>query len=192
MNLPNVVATLRLALAPGLLVLALGDREGLFLGLFLFLEFSDWLDGKLAAWLDQRTTTGARLDTVADMVLYGALLAGLGILKGELFLREWPWMAPALAGYAASWVLSLVKFGQLPSYHAWSAKVSWFLGLLAVVALFVYGDVLLLRVAAVMVTVANLEAIALTVVLDRARSDVPSVVAAWTEEDPGRPPSRPG
>lgn len=176
MTVPNALAALRLVLSPGLVLLALAEREVLFLGAFLVLEATDWLDGKLAVWLDQQTTTGARLDTLADMVLYGALLGGLGVLKGEVFLAEWPWMAPAVAGYAGSWILSLVRFGKLPSYHAWSAKVSWLLALLAAVALLVWDHVLLLRVAAVSVTVANLEAIALTLALDEPRSDVVSVL----------------
>ena len=175
MNIPNAVAAFRLVLSPGLLVLAHAGERGFFLALFLALEASDWLDGKLAVWLDQRTTAGARLDTVADMVLYGGLLIGLGMLEGEVFLGEWPWMVPALAGYAASWALSLFKFGKPPSYHAWSAKISWFVGLVAVLALFLWDTVVMIRVTAVMVALANLEAIALTLKLDEARSDVPSV-----------------
>lgn len=180
---PNVLGLLRLLGSPGLIVLALGEASTGFLVLFLALEATDWLDGKLAVGLDQRTTFGSRLDSVADMTMYGALLVGLVILEGETFLAEWPWMAPALAGYVVSWGLSFWKFGTLPSYHAWTAKASWLLAVLAALALLLLGWVWPVRVAAVAVTIANLEASALTLRLTRARSDVPSIFALDVEEE---------
>lgn len=177
MNVPTLVTALRLAGSPVLLVLALAGRETAFLVVFLALEASDWIDGKLAMLLDQRTTLGARLDTVADLVMYGALLSGLAVLLGDVFLSEWMWIVPALAAWTASWILSLIRFGTVPSYHARSAKVSWFLSLVAAVALLTTGTVLPLRVAATSVTVANLEAVLLTLVLDAPRSDVPSILS---------------
>lgn len=175
---PNILGLVRLLGSPGLVLLALGDASTPFLILFLFLEATDWLDGKLAIRLDQRTTFGSRLDSVADMTMYGALLVGLVILERETFLAEWPWMLPALAGYAVSWGLSFWKFGTLPSYHAWSAKISWLLAVLAALALLMLDRVWPVRVAAVAVTVANLEAVLLTLRLDRPRSDVRSIFGA--------------
>ncbi|MDX1566853.1 MAG: CDP-alcohol phosphatidyltransferase family protein [Longimicrobiales bacterium] len=175
LTLPNVLGMVRLLLSPGLIVLgALGDGMP-FLILFLFLEGTDWLDGKLAIRLNQRTRFGARLDTVADMTMYGALLVGLVLLEGQTFLEEWPWMLPAVVGFAASWSLSFWKFGVLPSYHAWSAKLSWLLAVLAAVALLAFDRIWPVRVAAMAVTLANVEAIALTLRLDRPRSDVRSI-----------------
>lgn len=172
---PNALGIARLVLSPGLAVLgALGDGTA-FLILFLTLEATDWLDGKLAIRLNQRTRFGARLDTVADMTMYGALLVGLVLLEGATFLGEWPWILPALVGFAVSWSLSFWKFGVLPSYHALSAKVSWLLAVLAAVALLFLDRIWPVRVAAMAVTLANVEAIALTLRLDRPRSDVRSV-----------------
>lgn len=189
MNVPNALAGIRLLASPGLLVLAFLGQDVPFLALFLLLEATDWLDGKLAGLLDQRSTLGARLDTVADLAMYAALVAGLAVLEGEVFFREWPWMAPALAGYVVSWSSSLVKFRRIPSYHAWSAKVSWLLALLATVSLLTLGDVVLLRVAAVTVALANVEATAITLLIDTPRADVASVLTL-VEGEGGSPPSR--
>lgn len=187
---PNILGILRLLGSPGLILLALGDASTGFLFLFLTLEGTDWLDGKLAVRLDQRTTFGSRLDSVADMAMYGALLVGLMILEGGTFLAEWPWMVPAVAGYAVSWGLSFWKFGTLPSYHAWSAKISWLLAVLAAVALLALNRVWPVRVAAAAVAVANLEAILLTLRLDRPRSDVPSIFAAAARSNDDPPEGR--
>jgi CDP-diacylglycerol--glycerol-3-phosphate 3-phosphatidyltransferase len=175
MTVPNMLASGRLVGAPFLIVLALLGQNTPVLVLFLVLEASDWLDGKLAMWLDQRTTIGARLDTVADLAMYGALLVALLILEGELMMAEWPWWTPALVAYGLSWAFSLHKFGKLPSYHTRSAKFSAFLALVSAVALLAAGEAWPLRVTAVVVTLANLEAMLITRKLATPRPDVSSI-----------------
>jgi CDP-diacylglycerol--glycerol-3-phosphate 3-phosphatidyltransferase len=132
--------------------------------------------------LDQRSEFGARLDSIADMVMYTLLLGGLVLLEGEVLAREWPWLVPALGGYALSWLLSLVKFGQMPSYHTLTAKASYFLVIGATIGLLAGDLVWPVRVAAAGVTTANLEAVLLTLTLDAPRSDVPSILTL-TEGD---------
>jgi CDP-diacylglycerol--glycerol-3-phosphate 3-phosphatidyltransferase len=179
-TVPNRLAAARLVLSPLLLPVAWVGRDHLFIALFLAILSTDWLDGKLAVMLDQRTEIGARLDTVADGVMYTFVLAGLFLLAGDAFVAAWPWMAAAVAAYALSWGASLAKFGQLPSYHPWSAKFAWFVALWAVLFLVAANDALLLRIATVAVALANLEAVAITLRLDRPRSDVRGVWAVPT------------
>ncbi len=176
MNLPNAITSVRLAIAPALAVLALAGRSDLFLYLFLALEATDWLDGKLAVLLDQRSELGARLDSIADMVMYGLLLGGLAVLEWEVLLGEWPWIALVPATYAASWLLSLTKFGQMPSYHTLTAKASYFLVIGATVGLLALDLVWPVRVAAAAAALTNLEAVSITLVLESPRSDVASVL----------------
>lgn len=182
MNLPNVITSFRLAVAPALAVLALTGRADLFLYLFLFLEATDLLDGLLARLLDQRSELGARLDSIADLVMYGLLLGGLAVLEGEVLLAEWPWIALVPATYAASWILSLVKFGQMPSYHTLAARTSYFLVIGATAALLALDLVWPVRVAAGAVAVTNLEAAAITLVLQTPRSDLASLLTALRDE----------
>ena len=176
MTVPNIVGLVRLSGAPVLVVLALLDHGFGVLVLFLFLELTDWLDGRLAALLNQRSRFGARLDSIADLVMYASFLAAITILEGRVFLDEWPWMAPAIAGYALSWATSLLKFRRFPSYHTWSAKASSVLTVIAGLALLAFGAVLPLRVTAVAVTLANLEAVLLTLSLDTPEEDIASIL----------------
>lgn len=192
MNVPNALTALRLALSPGLVLLALGGRPTWFLWLFLGLEFTDWLDGKLAVWLDQRSTFGARLDSVADLVMYAVLLLGLLLLEGDVLAREWPWLVPALGGYVVSWVASLLKFRSMPSYHTLTAKGSYFLVIGATVSLLALDLAWPVRVAAAGVAVANLEAVLLTLVLDAPRSDVPSIFTVARPRDGESPEDEAG
>lgn len=182
MNLPNALTAFRLLASPALAVLALSGRDDLFLYLFLILEVTDWLDGRLAVLLNQQSEFGARLDSVADMVMYGLLLAGLLVLEWESLHAEWPWIALVPATYAASWGVSMVKFGQMPSYHTLAAKASYFLVIGATAALLVLDLVWPVRVAAAAAALTNLESVVITLVLDTPRSDVVSLFGVLEEE----------
>lgn len=183
LTLPNVLGLIRLVGSPGLVVLAAAGRETAFLLLFLVLTFTDWIDGKLAKWLDQRSALGARLDTAADGAMYGALLIGLGLLKADVFVAEWPWIAAGCAAWALSAGVSLVRFGRVPSYHTRLAKTSWLLALATVVALFTVGWVWPLRATAAAVTLTNLEATLISLKLRERRVDVSSIFALPPRDD---------
>ena len=73
-NVPNTLCAIRLVGSFVLIYLALIGRDKVFIGTFVLLVATDWLDGKLAILLNQRTEFGARLDSAADAMLYAALL----------------------------------------------------------------------------------------------------------------------
>jgi CDP-diacylglycerol--glycerol-3-phosphate 3-phosphatidyltransferase len=187
LNVPNAVAGLRFLLAPGLVVAGVHGREAGFLLLFLALELADFLDGFLARLLDQRTVFGALLDSAADAFMYTCLVVGLVWLEGDAFTAAWPSMAMAGATWGASAVAGLARFGRLPSYHTWSAKVASVLVVGAVALLVLGGDASLVRITAVTVTVANLEALLLTWRLDRPEPDLASaLLLLWGRRSRGR------
>jgi len=167
----------------GLIAIAVADFPLVFVGLFLFLTFTDWIDGKLAIWLHQRTKLGARLDSAADAAMYGAVLFGATWLKGDVLLAEWAWITAALTTYVASHLASYIKFRRLASYHTRAAKTSAFFALLAVVGLFLGWSSWPMRVAMAAVTLTNLEAIAITWMLRQWRTDVLSIWHAARSRD---------
>jgi cardiolipin synthase len=66
-TIPNLLSVLRLAGVPLFLWLLLGPREDAWAIVVLALAaISDWMDGKLARWLDQTSRLGALLDPAAD------------------------------------------------------------------------------------------------------------------------------
>lgn len=75
LNAPNLLSILRLALVPVFLWLLLGPEEdGWALAILMFGGFTDWLDGKLARWLDQMSRLGQLLDPAADRLYIIATL----------------------------------------------------------------------------------------------------------------------
>jgi CDP-diacylglycerol--glycerol-3-phosphate 3-phosphatidyltransferase len=174
-NIPNVLSALRLICAFVAVGLAVGGMRAPFAWLVGIMLISDWLDGKLAIALRQQTTFGARLDSVADNAMYGALLFGLVWMHGDLVRHEWPWFASVLVSFAITSLAGWFKYGRLPSYHTRGAKISWLLVSLAALSIFAAGPAWPLRLAATVVVLTNVEATVMTCVLKDWHADVPSV-----------------
>ena len=173
-TVPNVLSVLRLLGSGSLLVLAAHDLRFWFIGVFVALLATDWLDGKIAVLLHQRTVLGARLDSIGDAVLYFCLL--LGLLALELrFLLDWLGLVVAMvASHLAAWAASYLKFSRMPAYHTRAAKMCWGLVCIAAVTLVAKGPEWPAVVALVAVILTNLQSIAITITLPRWEADVSS------------------
>ena len=181
-TIPNIICLLRLVGSGLLLGLAIADLPLWFVGLFIGLTLSDWIDGRLARWLHQRSDFGARLDSFADAALYSALVLGSGVLARQAMQAEWPWVAVAVGSYVLSSLAGLLKYRRIPSYHTLAAKRSQGLVLIAGIALVLEWSVWPLRIAALAVLWTNLEGILLTAMLPKWQADVPSLWHALREQ----------
>jgi cardiolipin synthase len=77
---PNALSVLRLFGVPLFLWLLLGPHaDGWALVILMVSGFTDWLDGKLARWLDQGSRLGALLDPAADRLYIVAALVALAL-----------------------------------------------------------------------------------------------------------------
>lgn len=80
LTVPNALSVLRLAGVPLFLWLLLGpEQDGWAIVVLAVSGFTDWLDGKLARWLDQSSRLGALLDPAADRLYVLATLLAFGI-----------------------------------------------------------------------------------------------------------------
>ena len=180
-TVPNVLCLIRLAGSFILLAVAYAEHSRIFLRLYVFLAMTDWVDGKLAIVLDQRSEFGARLDTWADAALYTALFVGSIMLHGEQLSHELAWILPALGSYILSIGLGLSKFHRWPSYHTRTAKISWLLIMLGAITFLGGWSTWPLRAALVAVTVTNLEATLITLFSSEWRTDVCSLYTVLKE-----------
>ncbi len=93
-TVPNVLSVLRLLGVPLFLWLLLGPKaDGWALVVLAASGISDWLDGKLARWLNQASRLGALLDPAADRLYVVATLVAF-VLRG---IVPW-WLAVLLIG----------------------------------------------------------------------------------------------
>jgi cardiolipin synthase len=174
-TIPNIICVLRILGSIVLVVLAANGRDQVFLWLFVGLAISDWVDGKLAILLNQRSVWGPHLDSWADAALYFALFIGSILLRGDILQSEWEWLLPALASYALSTLAGCWKYRRWPSYHTRAAKTSWFLILVGAGCLLGGWNLWPLRVALAAVTLTNLEALLITILSPNWQTDVESI-----------------
>ena len=181
LTVPNIICAIRLAGSFVLIAIAWLDQREVFLWLFLFLAMTDWVDGKLAILLNQRSVFGARLDSWADAALYTALLIGTVMIFGATLRFELAWIIAALASYLISTTAGFWKYRRWPSYHTRAAKTSWFLIILGTIGLFTDWSLWPLRIALAAVIITNLEALLITIISPTWRADVTSIYHAWRD-----------
>lgn len=192
LTIPNTICFVRLIGSFIMFGIAVAGWRYWFVGLFLALSLSDWIDGKLARWLRQRSDFGARLDSTADAILYACLVAGAVLLVGEKLQREWIWLAVGIGSYVLTTTVGLVKYGRVPSYHTYGAKITQWFALVAGISLILEWSVWPMRIAVISVTLTNLEATMISFVLDEWRADVLSLFHVWpTEKDEHQPDENP-
>jgi phosphatidylglycerophosphate synthase len=112
---------------------------------------TDFLDGYLARRLGQTTAAGARLDSIADILLLVSAVVWIELLHPEIARENMVLIAATFAVYAASLAVGAVKFHRLGNLHLYSSKVAGgFLYTFALVTLVagVYEPVLLMLAAA--------------------------------------------
>lgn len=174
-TLPNVLCVVRLFGSLVLIPLAIQQQPLIFLAVYIALAATDWADGRLARWLDQRSMIGPTLDSVADVTMYSAMLFGICWMFTERLIDSGFFIAAAVISYGISCLVSIAKFRRLPSYHTRSAKFSWLLTFFGVTALCFQWNIWPVRIAALGVTLANIEAILITFVLQNPADDVKSL-----------------
>lgn len=175
-TIPNIICLVRLFGSAALFGFAFAQNARLFAGVFTVLSLSDWIDGKLARWLRQRSDFGARLDSFADAMLYTALGFGLILLQWETLQREFVWWIPAVLSYVVTTCFGLWKYGKVPSYHTYGAKISQWVILFGAISLLLDVSVIPFRLAMVSVSLTNLEATALTWYLKEWRADILTIL----------------
>lgn len=171
-TLPNLLTAFRLAAAPVLLLLAVAGQPWPFLVLLGVCFATDAVDGLIARWTGQVTRFGAMLDSWADVTVYGTVAVSVLLLWPGVVRAEAVAFDAVVASFVVPSVVGLARFGRFTSYHTRLVKIA--------VAATAAGLYLLLldvspwpfRLAAVLAVAAALEEIAISLVLERERSDV--------------------
>lgn len=177
-TVPNVLSGLRLVGVVPLAWLGWRGERTAFVVLLLALLLTDWLDGKLAVALDQRTELGPRLDSAADILMYGAVALSSWWLEPEVIVAQVGWIGAAMGTWVVSALVSASRFGRLPSYHTRGAKTGWLVvGSVALYTLW-SGDGRPVPWALAWVVLTNVEAVAIGLILPEWRVDVPTFVHA--------------
>jgi len=174
LTVPNILSIGRIVGSAGLIWLAWIGAENWFIGVFLFFILTDWLDGKLAVLLDQRSVLGARLDSIGDTVLYSCLVIGALFLAPDFMRDQWGLIVAMIASHLLAGGAAVLKFRRIPAYHTRAAKTCWFLVCVGAVVLFIGGPWWPAQLALAAVILTNLQSIAITRTLPHWEADVSS------------------
>jgi CDP-diacylglycerol--glycerol-3-phosphate 3-phosphatidyltransferase len=181
-NLPNLVSSIRVGLAPVLVYFAINQMEAWFLGVLLFSGFTDILDGFLARTLNQITALGAHLDSWGDFAIYSTMAICAWILWPDIVEREMPYFAMIIASFSIPIAIGLIKFRGLTSYHTWSVKVAVAVTFTGYVLLFAELAQWPFVLASLACVYAGIEQILITLTMNRERVNVSSIWAAMKYE----------
>lgn len=175
LNIPNLLSFLRPALVPVLLYFAWTGEGTLFLVFFACSLLSDIADGYLARRLNQVSDLGAKLDSWCDFTTWMAAAICVWWLWPDLVRREAPYVIAMVASYVVPIIVGFAKYRRMTSYHTWGAKLSAIVVGGGTMLLLLGGAAWPFRLAAVVFVVAEIEEIAITVILPEWRSNVPSL-----------------
>ena len=183
MKAPNLISSIRILIAPLMLVLALLQMENWFLGALIFSAFTDVLDGFVARKFDMITPLGAHLDSWGDFMIYTTMAICAWILWPEITQRELLYYAIILFSFLLPALIGLIKFGKLTGYHTWSVKLAVFVTLVAYIALYAELASWPFMLASILCLIAGIEEILITFILREEKTDVRSIRAALRERD---------
>ncbi len=173
-TLPNIFSMIRIVMVPILLYAAYTNQPNLFLVLAVFALSTDAIDGYLARKLNQITKLGTTLDSVGDMVMYITIPFCGWLLWPELIMKEIIYIIIVMIAFVVPMIAGFIKFGRMPSYHTWLAKISTTFISVATIIWFITEMAILFRIAVFIQVCVLIEYIAITLRLKEWRGNIPS------------------
>ena len=138
-TIPNILSSYRLLSFPFVLYLALSCQERWYVIFLCINLITDSLDGIIARAFNMQTAIGARLDAMADIGMYITAIVGIFVFKSADFSPHLVSLCIYIAVFAASVLVSLIKFKRLPSLHLYSSKIGGYMQGIFFFVLFTVG-----------------------------------------------------
>lgn len=138
-HVPNGISVARIVATPILVLLALNHREDAFKWLLLAALISDICDGLIARSFSLTSELGSRLDTLADTLLWVAVVIGIWQFHPAL-VTDYGFVFALLIGFwVAEHLIALLRYGRLTSFHTYLIRVSAYALGIFIMCLFLWG-----------------------------------------------------
>lgn len=121
--LPNLLSSLRIALAPAMLGAAYSNSKEGFAVLLAVTVATDLVDGVFARAWAAESELGRRLDRWGDGLTASLGAVGVFFLWPHVVEREWPWALAAAGGYLMIGLQRWIQPATANSYSRWPMKV---------------------------------------------------------------------
>lgn len=176
-KIPAFLVALRAVLAPAVVAGAwLHASRTLLIGLMTAAILSDIFDGVIARRLGVVTERLRVADSRVDLLYYVCIASAVWHTHPEI-VRAYRRPLIAIGLFQVfSWVIDLVRYRRIASFHAYLAKVWGLMLFLASVAILGFGHAgPFLWLAIIVGFIGNIEGIAMVLVLPEWQHDVPSI-----------------
>jgi CDP-diacylglycerol--glycerol-3-phosphate 3-phosphatidyltransferase len=174
-GLPNALSIFRIAMVPLLCALAWQGETAAFLVCFGLALASDVLDGIVARTSGETSPLGARLVSMGDLATYTALPLCAWWLWPDVLRAHAAAFVVAVVAYLSPLAVGWIRYRRMTSYHTWAAKLTAVWMAFALLALFWRGIAWSFYVGVALLVAECLEEIAISFVLRRWHSDVPTL-----------------
>ncbi len=144
MNVPNALSLFRLLGVPLLYPLAVQENPALFLGWFILLGMTDFVDGKLARAWNQTSVLGSFLDSIADLAYYLSAAYFMITLFPHYIAPNIPVLIGFFVIFAGSMIIPLVKFGKVIFLHTTLTRLNGVLVFFLVCGSFLFDTTLMI------------------------------------------------
>lgn len=139
LNIPNLLSIYRLLSFPLMLYFIQTGEERLFIIFLIIGLISDVLDGFLARQFNWQTELGAKLDSIADILMNIAAVAGIYFFKWEEMKHE-AWIIYLFFSlYLLFHILAYLKYRAIPSFHTYAFKTAAYFQGAFMIILFLWG-----------------------------------------------------
>jgi len=181
-HVPNAISTARLLSTPVLLWAAVTHHRPLFTWLLLAALLSDILDGLIARAFNLRTALGARLDSLADVLVFGNAILGLFRFEAAVLRAHWLPLVSVVGLYILEILVALWRYGRISSFHTVLVRITAYLQGIFIMSLLFWGySPILLVLTAGMSIIAYGEELVLIALLPDFTTDVRGVY--WVLRD---------
>lgn len=124
-TIPNIITSLRIFGA--LILIFLPYPEIAFLIVYTLCGTSDVLDGAIARLTSTQSEWGAKLDSVADLVFYAAMLFKIiPFLFGKMNSLVWFLAAVVILVRISAYITAAIKYRRFASLHTYLNKLTGF------------------------------------------------------------------
>ncbi|MEZ4456370.1 MAG: CDP-alcohol phosphatidyltransferase family protein [Gemmatimonadales bacterium] len=175
--LPNLLTGIRLALAIPVILAAVAERKGWFVGFLLTAGLTEF-DGTVARWLGVESEFGRRFDSWADLAIETAALIGVAFVFPDVVHANWWYYVAGGLALTVPIAFALLTRGEPFGFHTLLARFSGAWVSASAIAFLLTGWIGGLRLAALIEVGVALEYFTIAALGPSHRGGLPSVVAA--------------
>lgn len=121
----NIISIIRIILS--LILFFVFNHTVLFIVLYIICGVSDVLDGYIARKTNTQSELGARLDSIADLILYTLITVSVILWMGNGIYRFIPILISIIIIRLVNIAIAAYKFRAFAMLHTWGNKITGFL-----------------------------------------------------------------